>query len=288
MHVGTGVDGCGSLYPSGPRLYLVVSFVVVQLYLVYVSPQKGVPSHAAHTGVANPTNAYPLTFPHRYAPPRNAHSWPSQGLIRQSRCAWESYAVGGHLTPLENAWFMMLCRVVSRFLVVSRCISRFRVQSAVGRRARRVMSRSMFRQAASCLPVAFIHAHPSMQVLPCHRCISLYLVVSFLPLYLVVSRCLIVSRCISLSHCAAVTRYISIYRCISFSRCVSLHLALSCSARTGALGLSAHHGHITGSITGVARMAQYPRLVGTQTQTLTPPRCGAWGYSPDAVPESLW
>jgi hypothetical protein len=94
--------------------------------------------------------------------------------------------------------------------------------------------------------------------------------------------------CISLSHCAAVTRYISIYRCISFSRCVSLHLALSCSARTGALGLSAHHGQITGSITGVARMAQYPRLVGTQTRTLTPPRCGAWGYSPDAVPESLW
>jgi hypothetical protein len=33
---------------------------------------------------------------------RNAPSWPSQGLIRQCRCAWESYAVGGHLTPLEH------------------------------------------------------------------------------------------------------------------------------------------------------------------------------------------
>ena len=204
MHVGTGVDGCGSLYPSGPRLYLVVSFVVVQLYLVYVSPQKGVPSHAAHTGVANPTNAYPLTFPHRYAPPRNAHSWPSQGLIRQSRCAWESYAVGGHLTPLEYARFMMLCRGVSRFLVVSRCISRFRVQSAVGRRARRVMSRSMFRQAASCLPVAFIHAHPSMQVLPCHH-----------------TSPAVVSRCISLSHC------ISLYLVVSLCSCNSLYLHIS-------------------------------------------------------------
>jgi len=43
---------------------------------------------------------------------RNAPSWPSQGLIRQCRCAWESYAVGGHFTPLDYARFMlMLCRV---------------------------------------------------------------------------------------------------------------------------------------------------------------------------------
>ena len=41
--------------------------------------------------------------------------------------------------------------------------------------------------------------------------------------------------------------YISLSRCISFSRCASLHLALSCSARTEALNLSAHHGHITGT-----------------------------------------
>jgi hypothetical protein len=132
-------------------------------------------------------------------------------------------------------------------------------------------------------------AECSSVVLPC-KCF--HAITHLLPLYLVVSRCislyLVVSRCISLSRCTAVSRYDSLYRCISFSRCVSLHLALSCSARTGALGLSAHHGHITGSITGVARMAQYPRLVGTQTRTLTPPRCGAWGYSPDAVPESLW
>jgi len=37
---------------------------------------------------------------------RNAPSWPSQGLIRQCRCAWESYADGGHLTPLEHVQFM--------------------------------------------------------------------------------------------------------------------------------------------------------------------------------------
>ena len=137
--------------------------------------------------------------------------------------------------PCHHTSPAVVSRCISLYLVVSRCISLYLVVSLYS-------CISLYLPAPygvtvqSAAPSSF-HASASM---PSHiscRCISLYLVVS---------------RCISLSRCTAVSRYDSLYRCISFSRCVSLHLALSCSARTGALNLSAHHGHITGRITGVA------------------------------------
>ena len=86
----------------------------------------------------------------------------------------------------------------------------------------------------------FFHTHSVLpcKVLSCHH--TSPAVVSRwngLYMYRVVSRI-----CISWYQV-----YISLSRCISFSRCASLHLALSCSARTEALNLSAHHGHITGT-----------------------------------------
>ena len=94
--------------------------------------------------------------------------------------------------------------VVYRFLVVSRCILRFRVQSAAGRRARRFMSRSLFRQAASCMLPSY------MLILPC-KCF--HATTHLLPLYLVVSgravsRCLVVQLYLYLvfSLCLVVSR----------------------------------------------------------------------------------
>ena len=137
----------------------------------------------------------------------------------------------------RDGLYLVVSRCISLYLVVSRCISFSRcvslhlalscVQSAVGRRARRFMSRSLFRQAASCLLPSY------MLILPC-KCF--HATTHLLPLYLVVSG--------------------RLYLVVSLCSCISIypseHLALSCSARTGALNLSAHHGHITGSITGVA------------------------------------
>jgi hypothetical protein len=79
-------------------------------------------------------------------------------------------------------------RCVSLHLALS-CAERCRAESSAIHVALSV-------PASGIMPVAFIHAHPSMQVLPCHHTSPA-----------VVSRC-IGAGCISLSRCAAVSRYI--------------------------------------------------------------------------------
>ena len=135
---------------------------------------------------------------------------------------------------------LVVSRCISLYLVVSRFISLYVVFSLCLVASRAFVCRALSggelgdscralcsgkRHHACCLHTcSSFHASASMPPHISCRCISLYRG----GLYLVVSLC----SCISIYP--------------------SEHLALSCSARTGALNLSAHHGHITGSITGVA------------------------------------
>ena len=71
-------------------------------YSERLSPQ--IPSHfPTHIDRYAPRSAY--LSPHTHLNSRNApvRSWPSQGLIRQRGCAWETIIrrCGGHLTPLK-------------------------------------------------------------------------------------------------------------------------------------------------------------------------------------------